>query len=362
MRSLVVILWLLFASLLVAGGARADSTQDVRDGMAAKASGDRARARPSLEKAAASEDVDASAQATYFLAEMDDEDLLFARALERYRASVLRSPSHRYAPRAMTRADLLRRHAEGDFAPYVRLEQVRRDPALANAPEAIDALARDAESFPPGLVRVEARTVVAEAYLGRMHRRTDGITVLRKVVNDPAADPLTVRQASRELVDALVAEGDLAGAAEAAHAGDPKLARDVRTLVRRRNMHVGAISALSVFAILAVGVVARARSRLPVVGLAVRSWTKIALPLVAWMTIVGGMLASQYERGRALPFVLLGAAVFVLTVLARAWGAAGSRAPVAKAVRAVLSAASVVAAAFLVLESLDTGYLEGFGL
>jgi hypothetical protein len=204
--------------------------------------------------------------------------------------------------------------------------------------------------------------VVAEAYLGRMHRRADGITVLRKVVNDPAADPLTVRQASRELVDALVLSGDLAGAADAARTGDPKLEGDVKTLVRRKNMHASAIAALTLFAIFAVAVIARGRSRLATVGNAVGAWTKIAIPFVAWMTILGGMLASQYERGHALPFFLLGAAVFVLTLLARAWGAAGSGAPAARAVRAVLSAASVVAAAFLVLESLDTGYLEGFGL
>ena len=330
----------------MSGGARADLPGD----------------RASLEKAAASGDVDASAQATYFLAEMDDEEFFFARALERYQASVTRSPSHRYAPRALTRADLLRRHAEGNFAPYARLERVRRNPALANSPEAIDALARDAESFPPGLVRVEARSVVAEAYLGRMHRREDGISILRLVVKDPAADPLTVRQASRALVDALVASGDLTGAADAARTGDPRLGDEVKTLARRKNMHWGAIAALTVFALLAGVVIARGRSRLPAVGEAVRSWTKIALPFVAWMAILGGMLASQYERGHALPFFILGAAVFVLTLLARAWGAAGSGAPGAKAVRAVLSAASVLAAAFLVLESIDTGYLEGFGL
>lgn len=345
MRSLVLILCLISAALLFAGPSRADAAD-----------------RAALEKVAASADVDASAQALYFLAEMDDKDLLFARALERYKASVARSPSHRYAPRAIARADLLRRHAEGNFAPYARLEQVRRDPALANAPEAIDALAHDAESFPPGLVRVEARMVVAEAYLGRMHRRDDGITVLRQITKDPAADPLTVRQASRELVDALVASGDLAGAAAASRSGDPRLGEEVKTLARRKNLHWIAIAALTAFALVAAVVLARGRSRRAAVAQAVRSWTRIALPFVAWMAILGGMLASQYESGHALPFALLALAVFVLTLVARASGAAGSNAPAAKAARAVLAAAGVMAAAFLVLESVDTGYLEGFGL
>ncbi|MDB4995280.1 MAG: hypothetical protein JWM74_2712, partial [Myxococcaceae bacterium] len=55
-----------------------------------------------------------------------------------------------------------------------------------------------------------------------------------------------------------------------------------------------------------------------------------------------------------------------LLLIARAWGAvAGSGESTgrwSRAFRAGLSAASVLAAGFLVLESVDVAYLEGFGL
>ena len=53
-----------------------------------------------------------------------------------------------------------------------RLDRIRQDPAVANDPSAIEALARDADTFPAGTVRVDARMLVAEAWLGS--RSTSG--------------------------------------------------------------------------------------------------------------------------------------------------------------------------------------------
>ena len=362
-RALLVPASVIFC-LLVTASAWASGAEDLAQGNAAISAGDRAAARVAFESAAASEDVEVSAQAIYFLANMDDEDLLFDRALERYRASVARSPSHRYAPRALARADLLRHHAEGEFEPYVHLERVRRDPRLANDAKEIDALARQAATFPPGLVRVEARMLAAEAYLGRLGRPDDGIQELRLVVSDPASDALTTRQAERELVDALVSKDDLAGAAEAARAKgvDAKLAKYVTTIVRRRALHRGAVALLVAFALLAGARVGRSAARFSSALPAVRAWSKLTVLFVAWLALFGGMLASQYESGNAAPFFVFGAVVSGISVIARTWGALGSPRRAARAGRAVVTSAGIFAAAFLVLESLDTKYLEGFGL
>src|SRR5439155_12874544 len=137
-------------------------------------------------------DAGAAAEALYRLAVIDDEAGAYARAIDEYRASVAKLPSNRYAARAMARTSALEAHAEGAFAPYARLERVRRNATLVNDAQTIDALARDAEAFPPGLVRVEARMVCAAAYLHRLARADDGIRELRRVLDDPiSADPLT---------------------------------------------------------------------------------------------------------------------------------------------------------------------------
>ena len=93
-----------------------------------------------------------------------------------------------------------------------------------------------------------------------------------------------------------------------------------------------------------------------------RTFARVVVPFAAWAALVGGVLASEYEAGNARPFLLLGAFVVPLTLLARAWGAAGSAARAARVARAVVAASSVAAAAFLLLETLDVTYLEGFGL
>ncbi len=133
--------------------------------------------------------------------------------------------------------------SEGNLRlPLATLEHVRRHPELASDPAAVEALAHEAERAPqPGLVRVEARMFVAEAWLGRMHRPADALAQLHAVSDDPEADPLTSRLAEREIVDTLVGEGrallGLLGGHRAREPPRPTLREaDRQALVRRRKL------------------------------------------------------------------------------------------------------------------------------
>jgi len=307
-------------------------------------------------------DDDRAAQRLFDRAEAEDTALDFARAAADYDAAAARSPSSPAALRARARARVLREHGEGGFGPYAHLERVRRDPALASDPAALDDLAHLADGFPPGPVRVEARALVAEAYLGRLHRRRDAIPLLRHIADDPAADTLSARHARHQLVTALLDEGDLDGARDASGA-EADLVRDVRTALVRRRLHVASVVTLAAFALFAARAILAARGRaLPLAAREVRAVAVATLGFAAWAAIAGGGLASAYESGNALPFALLGAAIVPLVFTARAWAAAGEDHAAARAGRGALAAVSAFAAAFLVLESIDPAYLSGFGL
>jgi len=312
--------------------------------------------------AGATGDDDRAAEAIFERAEAEDASFDFARAAADYDAAAARAPSSSVALRARARARILRDHAEGGWAPYARLERVRKDPALASDPGAMDDLARAADGFPPGAVRVEARTLVAAAYLGRLARPRDAIPLLRAVAADPASDALSAAQARRELVGALIGDGDL-DAARAAAASDADLARDVQRARIRRLLHAGSLVTIASFALLAARALVAARGRaLPSAAREVRAIALAPLAFAAWAAIVGGGLASAYESGNALPFALLGAAIAPLVLAARAWAAAGADHAAARAARGALAAASAFGAAFLVLEAVDPAYLSGFGL
>ena len=110
-----------------------------------------------------------------------------------------------------------------------------------------------------------------------------------------------------------------------------------------------------------LGAAARRRA-LRDVGARVARSLPLGLAFAAYVALAGGALSAGYERGNAAPFLALGAVLFPLVILARAWGAAASTAPSARAFRAVVCASAAVAGGFLVLEALDTAYLAGFGL
>jgi hypothetical protein len=325
---------------------------------------DLAAARAHFESAARDADDRTAAEALFFLAELDDAALEFASALARYEAAAARLPSSRHTPRANSRAHELRTHAEGGFAPLVRLDTVRRSPDLANDPSAIDALAHDAASFPPGKVRVEARMLVIEAYLGRLHRSADAVPLLLLVIDDPHAEVLTARAAASELVSTYTQTGNLESALGVARAHPrllpPTTERDLRRTLRRRPLRVvawGDLTALAAFALLAL-----ARPGRGAVLVAVRRVAPLALAFSAVACGVGGLLASRYEQTSPYPFTAMLPAVFAAILLARAWSAGGSARAWARALRAAVSFAGVFAAAFLMLDRMDPVYLQGFGL
>ena len=104
------------------------------------------------------------------------------------------------------------------------------------------------------------------------------------------------------------------------------------------------------------------RRRLGAALLELRRLAPVATLFVAFVALAGGLLATKYEAGNAAPFLLLGAAVLPLLLLARAWSSVGSQASGARAARALLCGASVVATAFVLLDWFDPQYLTGFGL
>ncbi len=325
-------------------------------------------ARAGGDTATTSGDPTVAASALFALAEAEDARGDYASAAQHYRGAVDRLPSFRYAAKATTRAALLEAHAEGSWAPYARLEAVRRDPKAASDPAAIDALSAAADTFPPGPTRGEARMLCGEAYVARLHRRADGEASLRKVLDDPLADGLLRRQAASELVGALIDDGDLAGARATVLALGPtidtKLGQRVAALSRRRRLHVASMGDLVVFGLLAASAVARraARGGLVEVARALKSTLPLGVVFVAYVALGGGFLASAYETGNAEPFVAFGAVLLPITIAARAWGVAGSSGSAARLGRALLSATAVAAAALLTLEAVNGQYLEGFHL
>jgi hypothetical protein len=322
----------------------------------------------SLEAAAGSSDPSVAAGALFKLAEAEDARGDYAHAAPHYRAAVAKLPSFRYAAKAVTRAALLEAHSEGSWAPYARLEAVRRDPKASSDPGAIDALSAAADGFPPGPTRSEAWMLCAEAYVARLHRRADGEASLRKVIDDPGADGLLRREAATELVAALIDDGDLAAARTAVttlgRLVDPSMGERVLELIRRRRVHLASVADLTLFVLLAAVAIARAAAHgaLGAVGLALRKTLPLGVAFAAYVALVGGALASGYETGNAEPFLVFGAVLVPVAVAARGWGAAGSPGRAARAGRAVVSGTAVVAAAFLTLEAINGQYLEGFGL
>jgi hypothetical protein len=256
----------------------------------------------------------------------------------------------------------------GDEPLSARLAQVRSDPDLSNDGTVLEDLAARANAAPATPVRAEARMVVAEAWLGRLHRTDDGLEMLRRVADDPAADALIAHLAERDILDALIAKGDISRAAREVRVHesqvDARFAKQVRKLERRVWLRAAALGELILFAALVALALVRAKRRrlLGTAFDAVRGFAPAVVAFSAFVGIGGGLLASQFEAGDSFPFSLLGAAVAPLVVLGRAWSAVGSVSAAARVGRAAVCAASTLAAAFVLLELCSPMYLEGFGL
>jgi hypothetical protein len=256
------------------------------------------------------------------------------------------------------------RVAEADENLTALLARLRDDPAVSNDPAAVERLARKADTAPPSVERAEARMLVAEAWLGRMHRPNDALTLLREVADDTAADSLTRRLAERAIVDTLLAERRLGDAVtEATTHADALDAAFVRRIVRwgrRRVILQACVVELLLFGALVAMAVVRKRRTVP--GRAVVGFLPVAGAFALYLAGVGAFLACHYETGTAAPFIGLAGASVPVVLLARGWSAAGSSRPGARTGRAVVCAASMLASAFVVLDVINPSYLDGFGL
>jgi tetratricopeptide (TPR) repeat protein len=309
----------------------------------------------------------ARAQARFEAAEQAAAELRFADALAGYRAAAAEDPSASFARLARARAEDLETHAEGGFVPLARLEAVRRDPRKSGDRAVIEALERDLAGFPDGRVRAEARLVVAEAWWHRLGDPRRAIAPLEAVAGDASADRLTRGLGLTELTAVERDLGDL-DAARAAVDRYPDLAPGVRTEVirlhRRARARVAAVGLLAALAIVGAASFVRAARKLGGVGEVQRA---VVRPLaVAFSLYLGGaaaVLVRLRGDGDPRPFVWLGLGVLAMDVVARTWrlGSGAGRAP-ARAGRAILCAAGVLAAAFLAVERVDPSYLEGLGL
>jgi hypothetical protein len=250
----------------------------------------------------------------------------------------------------------------------VRLEQIRNDPDLSNDPAVLERLAVEASAAPGSCIRADARMVVAEAWRGRLHRTNDALAMLRLVADDAAADSLTRRLAEREILDTLVMQGRIESAALELRTHesdvDARFARQIRRLERRLWLRAAAVAELALFAALAALALfrARRRGRLAAAFDTLRGFAPTALAFSAFVAVVGGTLASEFEAGNAAPFLLLGAALAPLVLLGRAWSAVGSDRVPARVGRGAACGASILAAAFVLLGCCNPMYLESFGL
>ena len=256
----------------------------------------------------------------------------------------------------------------GDELLSARLSEVRNDPDLSNDGTALEDLAAQANAARATPVRAEARMVVAEAWLRRLHRIDDGLEMLRRVADDPAADALTASLAERDILDTLIAKGHIAAAAREVRAHesqvDWRFAKQVRKLERRLWLRAAALGELTLFAALVALAFVRSKRihRLATTFDALRGFAPAAVAFSAFLGIGGGLLASQFEAGNGFPFFLLGAAVAPLLLLGRAWSAIGAAGAAARVGRGLVCATSTLAAAFVLLEFCSPMYLEGFGL
>ena len=308
------------------------------------------------------------AEELYTSAEQEEKDLSLAAALHDYEASVAADPSNRWVLRANARARWLRDRSEGDFAPLVRLEKVRRDPSAQRDATTVDALAHDLEAFPPGEVRVEARMFVAESYLTMLGRPADGERELDALLDEPGVkttgDAALRAQAASRLVDIAMARGDVASAKRAAEragsSGASQLGARVAQWARRRVIERASLAVVALFAIAGIAAAARRLRGARVTDLG--AFSGKAAAICVYLATFAAVLAGSYEGGHTLPFVMLPVAVLPIAIVARAWALSGASSPSARALRAVFGAAAVVAAAFLVLDRIDVRYLESFGL
>lgn len=325
-----------------------------------------ARAEQGTEQGTERVDPSTRARLLFERAEKAEARADFASALKDYEAALQASPSAPSSRVALARARDLRAHAEGNFVPLQRLDAVRRKPEPERAE--IEALDRDAATFPDGRVRSEARLVVAEAYWHRLNDKPAAVRVLDAVVGDASADKLTKSLALHELVAIHREQGDLQSAHRAVSRMPelvPSLHAEVSRLMRRSRLSRASVVLLGIAFVVGAASLVRLlqrNKRDPEATL-----KRVVRPgSVAFALYVAGaaaMLVRYHGEGDVRPFLWLGFGLLALDIVARAWNLASRDArPLARLLRALFCGLSVLALAFLSLERANAGYLESFGL
>jgi hypothetical protein len=185
----------------------------------------------------------------------------YSSALAHYRAAANAVPPGRLARIARNRIVWIEERSAGGFAPLTALAALRRNPLVLDDPDASARLAAEVESFPPGPVRSEMRLRIAEAWLRQSAQRAGALSELRRVISDPHTGAADTVLAERDLVEALLAAGDLdgAGAEVRAHPADSTTTANVARLIHRRLVRRTVSAGLLALAALLAVVVLRAR-------------------------------------------------------------------------------------------------------
>jgi hypothetical protein len=189
---------------------------------------------------------------------------------------------------------------------------------------------------------------------------------LRVLATDRHNDVLLRRAAATRLVMTLADEGDVDGADAAARelAGNIDIfaVKHARAVRRRGRAHAVSVGALGVALVIAGGSLIAARRSLPAAVKALRAVAPVVVIFLLFVGLAGGVLASSYENGSALPFVLFAAFMLPLVVIFRMWSAVGSPSRRARALRGLAAVVATLAVGFLVVEHVNPSYLDGFGL
>jgi tetratricopeptide (TPR) repeat protein len=356
------------AGVVAEAGLAADAAEALGRGYTLVSSSppDLVAARAAFTEAAAKGRPEQACEANYKLAEIDEQEIEFARALSHYERAIVLAPSSRYAARSQARVAYLRSHAEGELVPLTVFERVRRDREKTLERGPIDALVREADAFPPGMVRNETRLFTAQVYR-RLKLREEALAELRKLATDPTADAASVQEASRNLFEWVAEDGDLKGAvreAEKSREVDPTVHDQYALFTRRAWLHRIALAWLAVLGgLTAVALVRAARSgALPSVARAAMRFAPWAAAFATWVALAGGELASAWESGNAAPFRWLALGIAPVAVAGRVWAASSSTSSAQRVFRALVAVGGVVAVAYLALEHVDVSYLESFSL
>ena len=251
--------------------------------------------------------------------------------------------------------------------PLEQLERARRTPDIEHNIGALEALLGASASFPNGRVRGEAKLLVGLAFAINATHRARASAILEEVVNDVFAAPSTRKQALRSNAELLweidVREG-IRTVSRHREIASLELIMDAAKRERRFWAHRIAIGFVFFFGGNALFAILRGAKGRRFIGATLRKRAVRSIAFGAFVGATGAIGVSFYERGHALPFLLLGGAISAIAVFADAWriAGAGQKGERPRSVlRASLSIAATLSAAFLILESIDVRYLEAFG-